>query len=222
MTILTAHSGADGFPDNSSAYVRHALASGADALEIDVRRGGDGVLRLGHDSTDDALPTLAEVFAQLAQTPGKRVNCDLKEHGLEEAVCALARERGLAGRVILTGSSDADLYAASPLLRETAELWVNIEEYVPGVYEPRDWTLDLLLAAAEEILAVCARCSLSTVNVHYRLAVPPFAARLAAAGVGLSVWTVNEEADIRRFLAAGIHGLTTRNLTAALAIKKEL
>ena len=35
MTILTAHSGADGFPDNSLVFVRHALASGADALEID-------------------------------------------------------------------------------------------------------------------------------------------------------------------------------------------
>ena len=219
MTILTAHSGADGFPDNSLAYVRHALASEADALEIDVRRGADGALRLGHDAADDAVPTLAEVFALLAAAPGKRVNCDLKERGLETEVCSLARGFGLGGRVILTGSADADLYAASPALRETAELWVNIEEYVPGVYERRDWSLPPLLAAADGILAVCARCALSTVNVNYRLAVPPFAERLAAAGVGLSVWTVNGEPDIRRFLNEGVFALTTRNLAAALRIR---
>ena len=38
------------------------------------------------------------------------------------------------------------------------------------------------------------------------------------AGLALSVWTVNEEADIRRFLAGGVKNLTTRNLAAALRL----
>ncbi|MBQ6466034.1 MAG: glycerophosphodiester phosphodiesterase [Oscillospiraceae bacterium] len=218
MTILTAHSGADGFPDNSLAFVRHALASGADALEIDVRRASDGSLRLGHDAADEGLPTLAEVFALLAAAPGMRVNCDLKERGLESAVCALAREHGLAGRVILTGSADPALWAASPELRETAELWLNLEEAVPGVYERRDWSLPLLLETAERALAVCRRCGLDTLNLNYRLALPPFAERLAAEGVKLSVWTVDGEADIQRFLDAGVYALTTRKLRTALRL----
>ena len=37
MTILTAHSGADGLPDNSLAFVRHALASG---LFLKIREAG--------------------------------------------------------------------------------------------------------------------------------------------------------------------------------------
>lgn len=218
MTILTAHSGADGFPDNSLVFVRHALASGADALEIDVRRGADGALRLGHDAADEGLPTLGEVFALLAETPGKRVNCDLKERGLEDGVCALARQRGLAGRVILTGSADPERYAASPLLRETAELWVNIEELVPDVYERRDWTAALLLETAERAASLCARYALTVLNLNYRLAVPAFAERLAAAQIALSVWTVNEETDIRRFLEGGVYALTTRNLETALRL----
>lgn len=221
MTLLTAHSGADGFSDNSLAYLRHALASAADALEVDVRRASDGMLRLGHDGADGALPTLAEVFALLAETPGKTINCDLKEPGLEKAVCALARESGLAGRVILTGTADPELYAASPELRETAALWINLEEIVPGLYEGFLTDPVFPAKAAEQALAVCRRCALDTVNLHWRLAIPSFAAPLEAAGVHLSVWTVNEEADIQRFLDAGVYALTTRNLQTALAIREK-
>ena len=221
MTLLTAHSGADGFADNSLSFVRHALASAADALELDVRRASDGTLRLGHDEADGALPSLAEVFALLAETPDKMINCDLKEPGLEEAVCALARGYGLAGRVILTGTADPELYAASPELRETAALWINLEEIVPGLYEGFLTDPVFPAKAAERALEVCRSCALDTVNLHWRLAIPAFAAPLEAAGVKLSVWTVNEEADIRRFLDAGVYALTTRNLETALKLREE-
>ena len=43
-TLITAHTGADSFPDNSLEFVRHAVASEADAFEIDIRKRADGVL----------------------------------------------------------------------------------------------------------------------------------------------------------------------------------
>ena len=174
MTMITAHAGADALSDNSLAYVRHALASAADALEIDVRRAAAGELRLGHDAADDGLPTLEEVFALLRDTPGKRVNCDLKEPGLQEAVCALAREHGLAGRVILTGTTDAALYAASPAQREIAALWLNAELVTPEIY-PRAQEDAFRRAAAEATIAFCRRCGLAVVNLHHRLAAWPTA-----------------------------------------------
>ena len=36
-TLITAHSGADGTPDNSMEFVRYALTRQADVLEVDVR-----------------------------------------------------------------------------------------------------------------------------------------------------------------------------------------
>lgn len=217
MTMITAHAGADALPDNSLSYVRHALASAADALEIDVRRARDGSLRLGHDAADDGLPTLEEVFALLRDTPGKRVNCDLKEPGLQEAVCALARGCDLAGRVILTGTTDASLYASSPAQQEIAALWLNVELVVPGIY-PRAQEHAFRRAAAEATIAFCRQYGLSTVNLHHRLADGDFGAAMREAGLALSVWTVNEEADIRRFLHTGVRNLTTRNLAAALRL----
>ena len=223
MTILTAHSGADGRPDNSLEFVRYAAASGADALEIDVRRAADGELRLGHDAADPSGPSLLEAFALLREAPGMRMNCDLKEHGLEKAVCALAREAGVDGRLILTGSADAGLYAASADMRGTAELWVNIEEYVPGIYSDRRERTDRELSeCADRILKVCTRCGLTTVNTHWLLARPPFTERLYAEGVGLSVWTVNDEDLIRRFLKENIYALTTRSIATALEERKRL
>ncbi len=223
VTILTAHSGADGLPDNSLAFVHYALASDADALEVDVRRAPDGELHLGHDAAECDLPSLAEVFALLRKTPAMRINCDLKEPELEEAVCELAHQAGLEGRVILTGTVDAERYAASPGMRRTADLWINIEEVVPGIYsKAQELTVPRLLEAADQVLAVCRRLRLYVVNVHYLLAVPPFAERLSGEGVRLSVWTVNEEEDIRHFLAEDVYALTTRSLAAALRARKQL
>lgn len=218
-TMITAHAGADGLPDNSLAYVRHALASAADALEVDVRRAPDGTLRLGHDSADRRLPTLGAVFALLTETPSLHVNCDLKEPGLQEDVCALARDYGLAGQLILTGTTDAAAWAASPQARETAELWLNPELLLPDFYEKAEDPA-YRRRAAEELCSFCERNGLTTVNIHYRLAETELASRLSQAGVALSVWTVNEPEDIRRLLAAGVRNLTTRKLSEALAIKK--
>ena len=84
-TLITAHSGSDGTPDNSLACVRYALSTAADAFEVDVRRLADGTLALGHDAADHTAPTLREVLALAAAKPGVRINCDLKERGLEPA-----------------------------------------------------------------------------------------------------------------------------------------
>ena len=43
-TLITAHNGADGTPEGSLEYVRHALSTDADVLEIDIRRLPDGTL----------------------------------------------------------------------------------------------------------------------------------------------------------------------------------
>ena len=50
--MITAHSGADGTKENSLEFVAYAMQTGADALEVDVRMGENGILILSHDKTD--------------------------------------------------------------------------------------------------------------------------------------------------------------------------
>ncbi len=218
---ITAHSGADGFPDNSLDYVRYALTSGADYLEVDVRRGADGRLMLGHDEADEALPTLEEVFTLLAETPRMGINCDLKEPGLEEAVCALAKATCLQSRVLLTGTVDMRRWAARPELHAIAELWANIEELLPDFDKEQLKDPACRKQAAEEAVRLCRELGIHTVNSWYGLADEAFLERFRRAGIALSLWTVNEEDALRRYLLAGVRSVTTRKLTLALAIREE-
>lgn len=221
LPMITAHSGADGFQDNSLAYVRYALASGADCLEVDVRRGADGKLMLGHDAADAALPSLEEVFTLLAETPRMGINCDLKVPGLEEAVCALAKAKGLARRVLLTGTVDMRRWAARPELHEIAALWANIEELLPDFGKAQLKDPACREQAAAEAVRLCRELGIRTVNSWYGLADEAFLERFRRAGIALSLWTVNEEEELRRYLRAGVKSITTRKLKLALAIRKE-
>ena len=77
--MITAHSGADGTKENSLEFVAYAMQTGADALEVDVRMGENGILILSHDKTDEDAVRLADVFRMMGKYPGMRINCDLKE-----------------------------------------------------------------------------------------------------------------------------------------------
>ena len=56
--MITAHSGADGTKENSLEFVAYAMQTGADALEVDVRMGENGIL-IPVSYTHLTLPTIA-------------------------------------------------------------------------------------------------------------------------------------------------------------------
>jgi glycerophosphoryl diester phosphodiesterase len=218
-TFITAHSGADGRPDNSMEYVQYAIASSADALEVDVRRAADGCLRLAHDEAALDAPALADVLARVAKHPSIKINCDLKTAGLEEAVCQLAAEAGLAGRVILTGTVDAE---KAPGLRDTAEIYLNMEEYVQDLYLGFREFPDFDLRAAEAIAGTCLKNGIKTVNVYQGIVTRRMIETLAAQGIGLSVWTVDVPQEAQWFLSRGVTNITTRTLQTALDLRAAL
>lgn len=212
-TLITAHSGADSRPDNSLEYVAYALGCGADALEVDVRRRPGGDLAIGHDEASADAPTLEEVLRMTAERPGIKLNCDLKEPGLEREVCRLAEAAGLSGRLILSGTVDA--LCAAP----GAEIYLNLEEYVPDLYLNYREIPNFELEAAEKIAAVCAGAGIRTVNAYQGLITRRFAQTLAEAGVGLSVWTVNDAWELNWFLDLGVRNITTRKAALALELR---
>lgn len=216
---ITAHSGADNTPENSLEFVSYALETEADALEVDVRRGADGILYLGHNAVEANAPALRQVFEMAAARPAIRVNCDLKEAGMESAVYALAAECGLAGRIIFSGTVDAAVVERDRALRQGAEIYLNIEEYVPDIYRRYRETPDFDAQAAQEIAAVCMRHGLRTVNVCERLVTRRFLTVLAAAGIDASVWTVDEPCRLTWFLTQGVRNITTCNVLKALELR---
>ena len=265
-TLITAHNGADGTVEDSMEYVRHALASDADVMEIDIRRLKDGRLVFTHDLPDiltGAVPpaspvtvtapgtartvcvegnmitggkartlpaadmaasarlvSIEEVFPALRES-SKLVNCDLKESGLESAVAALAKRCGVADRLLYSGTVDAG-YCRETGLSGRVKILLNIEEYIPNLYERCKKDPGQLQEAAREICAVCQKYGILVVNANYRLATDPFIDILEKHGIGLSAWTVDGTAEAERLLKRGIFNLTTRNLCQILPLSKTI
>ena len=220
--LITAHTGADSMPDNSLEYVRYALTTDADTLEIDIRPIDDGTLVISHDEAGlDAVP-LAEVFSLIAAHASMKVNCDLKIAGLEEQVFRLADTYGLSGRLIYSGTVDAGLYSRSELLRGNVEVYLNVEEYVPDLYRNYRDIPDVELQVAARMAEVCHANGIRTINIHQWLVTRRLIEVLAKEEIGVSAWTVNEPAELEWFLRSGVANITTRSLRQALTMRQSI
>lgn len=204
-TMITAHSGSDGTPDNSLEFVRYALSTGADALEVDIHADGRGEFYISHDATQEPRPSLHEVFA-LLKTGRQKINCDLKDEGIEQGVLALAEVCGVRERVLFSGSVSPRQLSRDAALR--ACTFLNLECAVPELAQRAD-----SMPTGREIAAAakaCKQCGAQVVNVHYSVCTEENLAVFQAYGIRVSAWTVDDPREAQRLLQAGLYNLTTR------------
>lgn len=220
---ITAHSGCENTPDNSEENIRAAVASGADVLEIDIRRIG-GVLLLTHNmpAAGESCVTLEECFrltAALSQTI--RVNCDLKEPGLEQDVLSLAEKNGLKGRIILTGVVSPSSLSALPCW---ALVSMNAENLLPGLEEAAAARPEERMTEQEEemLLEEAQKYGITSINMHYPLFHQTLGHKMAAHGIFFSLWTVNDPDTLRSLLAFDLENITTRLPVTACRLRKEI
>lgn len=125
----------------------------------------------------------------------------------------------MSGRLILSGSVDVGIFAAHPELHDCAEVYLNIEEYVPDLYLNYRNIPDFELTAAEIITKVCREHGIATVNMNQVLITRRFIETLKDSGISLSAWTVNEEIFLDWFLKQGVRNITTRKPALALRLR---
>ena len=201
-TLITAHSGAENTIDNTLESIRVMAASGADIFEADVRLV-DGVLVMSHDAPKpgETADSLEECFKIMQQHDGVRAQMDLKMGDMVEKIDALAQKYGLSKRLIYAGGvseTDAAYARANGLT-----VWYNSDsfpkdsDWVAGVNALGFDTLNLYFGDVSE--------KLLSENAHY-----------------LSVWTVDDEAMLRKLLAAGVKGITTKRVALALQLRNEI
>lgn len=206
QTMVTAHSGCEGTPDNSLAYVRHALQGQADALEIDVHRRRSGELYISHDPSEAAQPNLQEVFS-LLRGSGRKLNCDLKEPGLEQAVLALAEQSGVGQQILFSGEV---AWEALRDERVRCRTLMNIECVLPEIAQAYHRGEMPGAETAGQAAQVFARTGALALNVNVKMCTLEILALFRERGVPLSVWTVNEEDAARRMLEAQVFNITSR------------
>jgi glycerophosphoryl diester phosphodiesterase len=230
--LVAAHrGGAALWPENSLLAFRGSLALGVDALELDLHMTADGEIVVLHDPTlertttargrvrdlklaelagvrlktrdgavtDERIPTFAQVLdlaalASVELLPEIKVDANRQRYdGIEERVLALVRARGLQARTTIQAFQ-------VETIRRLREL------------EPKARTM-LLVARGDverdrarpaEAVGRARDLGATDLGMNHRLIDADVMAAARAAGVRVSAWTVNEEADIRRMVDLGV------------------
>ncbi len=230
--LVAAHrGGAALWPENSLLAFRSALALGVDALEFDLHLTADGEVVVLHDPTldrtstgngsvrdlklanladirlktregavtDERVPTFAQVLDLVASTsaeilPEIKVDANRQRYdGIEEKVLALIRARGLMARTTIQAFQ-------VETIRRVREL------------EPKARTM-LLVARGDverdrarpaEAVRRARELGATDLGMNHRLLDADVMSAARAAGIRVSAWTVNEEADIRRMIDLGV------------------
>jgi len=225
-TLITAHSGCEGTPENSLSSVEKGIALGADCVEVDVRLDAAGRLVLTHDTPADysGLAALEDAFALIRES-GIAVNCDLKEREALLPALALAEQCGIGPeRLIFSGSVDPALLLRDDLrITRRSRIFLNAEvlaqAMLPGSETDRAAQTALFLERTRAVAGRFHALGAEALNAPYMYVPPRLAAALREMGVPLSLWTINDEDALRRFVRWDLLNITTRSVAAALAAR---
>ncbi len=246
-----AHRGGSALgPENTLAAFDIGMSTGADGLELDVHLSRDNVVVVHHDRTLDrttngtgpvaartadelarvdagyrfardggfpfrgrgiGVPTLREV---LTRYPGVPTIIEIKvpTAAMGRAVAEEVRRAGAVDNVCVAGYGLASATAARAALPGVAAS-ASQPEVRLAVY--RSWLRWPVRRAAYQTYQVPEKAEAT------RIVSPRFIRGAHAAGLKVQVWTVDEEADMRRLLEWGVDGLISNRPDLAVRVRDE-
>jgi glycerophosphoryl diester phosphodiesterase len=235
--LVVAHRGASALaPENTLASFRLAVAQGAPAVECDVHLSADGVPVVIHDDAVDRTTDGRGAVASLTLAALRRLDAgswrgrQFAGEGvptLEETVPVCAGRARLFVELKAGGGQplvDATLevLARAPGL-EAAVITFDPELVRLVAHRRPDLPLGFLLRARDvkrhgTAAALQATTSLGAgfVAPDAGAVTPPFLAEAHAAGVPVSVWTVDDRRAMRALTVAGVDAITTNRPDVAL------
>ncbi len=233
---IIAHRGAShDAPENTLAAFKLGWEQKADAVELDIWRTGDGKIVVIHDEktkrttgveknvSHSTLAELRELDAGLwkgAQWAGQKLPT------LEEALALIPAGRKLvieikcgpqvlgelervikgwgrmAGELLIISFKYDVCEQARKRFAEIPVLWLASfkQDKETGVWSP----------GVDELISKTKAAGLKGLNVSYKGPVDgAFIKKVKDAGFACYVWTVNDAAEARRLVAAGVDGITT-------------
>jgi glycerophosphoryl diester phosphodiesterase len=218
-------------PENTAGSFRAAIAAGATFIETDVVGSKDGFAIIAHDTTLDRISTktgrvsdhtaaeLADVdlggegFLTLAQAleqfPTARFNIDVKDVTAIDGVISAVNDAEAHNRVLITS------FNAQRRRATVARL--------PGVASSPSATEFLVIAAAARLGVTPPLPLVHALQIPERANGMTFVneklvERYHRAGLEVHVWTVNDEATMRRLLGIGVDGIVTDRADIALRV----
>lgn len=235
---IVAHRGASAeAPENTLAALARAWQLGAESCEIDVRVTRDGHVVLVHDETmartSGGASSLTVAAATLAELRAVDVGAwkDARYRGERIPTLGEALDATPPGRMLFvevkTGAADAEVVARAVLAADPrrrgatlalqaydADTLAAVAARLPGV--EAYWTVDAPTAAdgrplpyPAELVRTAADQGFAGLAVDQRGADDAFVAAVAAAGLRLDVWTVNDAGAIQTWRRRGARWIET-------------
>lgn len=201
-TIITAHSGSDGYQDNSKEFIEAMLLENVDAIEVDVIYS-DSYYYLSHDELEkeEIVERLSlDDFMKLIATNGNKktlINVDCKHVKVGPLALALAESLELSDRVYLSGAVELDDIQEE---KRDKVLYNLSDEFVLGTDYQKTF---------RELRAL-KKQGIKWVQSNYLHVRDEFIEVVHDSGLKLSVWTVNNLNNIKRLEDLGVDNITTR------------
>jgi glycerophosphoryl diester phosphodiesterase len=236
-------------PENTIAAFDHGLDAGADGLECDVHLSADGIVVVCHDDLLDrttnatgplsrltaaelarvdagcrfrdsagaapfggqgiGVPTLRQV---LERYPDTRVIVEMKVDtpDMGRLVAAAVRAAGAVDRVCAAGHGLTSLRAVRSALPELATSACHPEVRLALHRSWAGWPVRRVPYGGYQVPEHAGRL---------RVVSPRFVRHAHAAGLGVQVWTVDEEPDMQRLLEWGVDGLISNRPDLAIRVR---
>jgi glycerophosphoryl diester phosphodiesterase len=220
--IRVGHKGADHVaPGNTVESFEAALEHGVDMIEFDVLRTRDGRLVLAHDYEDaesrECL-TLEEGLDHFAGEAygGVQLDVDMKLPGYEREVADALRERGLAGRSLVstmyTESLDR-LGEVAPGLRRGWSVPRVRRDYIRSPLAVPAYAIARIMRARlpGQAAARVRAGGCEAIMAHQILMSRRLVKAVHRAGGELYVWTVDDARRIQALEALGVDGVITND-----------
>ena len=236
VAVLAHRGGAGPWHENSADAFSAALRSGADGVELDVRRSADGELVVHHDAEvpgsgliherrrdelPDWVPTLQEALALCA---GAVVNVEIKnvpgDPGYDEtnrvSVDVAAVLSGTAGTADTAGSG-----RPWPAHVVVSSFWPDTLAAVGAAGQGSGAVpLGLLVHPAldaSSLLETAAALGCAALHPHHSQVSAELVHRAHTLDLAVFTWTVNAPGDLDAVVEAGVDGLITDDVAPALA-----
>lgn len=226
-------------PENTLAAITLAWSRGAEAVEFDVRLSSDGQLVAIHDAdtervtggraklvvaqqtaeslrqldvgswksstfAGEQMPTLAEVLATLPADPSKRLFIEVKVG--PEATEPLAAALGAEGR---PPEQAAVISFNLETCRSVKERLPKLKVYFLSGFKKDERTGEAR-PTLQELIDAATGATLNGLDLsHHGPIDSAYVKRVHDAGLEMHVWTVDDPAEARRLVDAGVDGITT-------------
>lgn len=234
--LVFAHRGGIALgPENTFRSFDLGLAAGADGLELDVHLSADGVVMVHHDETLDRTtngsgPLAARTAAELARLDAgdgagipalrdvlrryatARIIIEMKVDtaAMGEAVARELRDAGAADRACVAGFGRRSLGAARAALPGIASSASHMEVR---------WALYRSWCGWPARHVAYGGFQVPETAQGHRIVSPRFIRHAHASNLKVQVWTVDEEADMRRLLDWGVDALITNRPDVAVRVR---